>query len=205
MEEEVGDAYKMDAVQCTHPRRTRGSSSNTPCGDKGYIRREDSENSAAQYVYARGFTLVYFLSSFLSPSLREYLPRALLFLHFPLPQPLIHYVSLAEQSFLFPFPGLLSASLRIGGCGLDRTSLETTHVIAFNGTRKEQRCRETKLAHARISRRSIFLYRTNLPAIAKKKIRLRRYAGKWLSRNILLLTTILLLTSTSSNINLYFI
>lgn len=30
----MDDAYKVDAVQCTHPRRTRGSSSNTREGIK---------------------------------------------------------------------------------------------------------------------------------------------------------------------------
>lgn len=181
MEEEVGDAYKMDAVQCTHPRRTRGSSSNTPCGDKGYIyiRREDSENSAAQYVYARGLHPRVF--SFLLPfsfALRGISSACPSLLAFSIAAASYSPRPSAEQSFLFPFPVYSLRLSGIGGCGLDRTSLETTHVIAFNGTRKEQRCRETKLAHARISRRSIFLYRTNLPAIAKKKIRLRRYARK---------------------------
>lgn len=31
----MGDAYKMEAVQCTHPQRTRGSSSNIREGIKG--------------------------------------------------------------------------------------------------------------------------------------------------------------------------
>lgn len=110
----MGGAYKMGDVQCTHPRRTRGSSSNTPVkgvgkGVEGRFRK------LGRSIRPRfEFTLVF--SFLLSSHRASFLRIVSLFLLSPLrrlPPPPIYpyiYTSSSHTTSLAPTRPALSAS-----------------------------------------------------------------------------------------------
>lgn len=126
----MDDAYKMDAVQCTHPRRTRGSSSNTSEGIKG-TKGRFRKLSRSIRPYPQAHSRIFFPLLFLHPYCFM-ISSVQFLLHFSVfALSCFHSVSLSLALSLY-FSLLPSDLLCLctSGCVAssrpDRTSLETT-------------------------------------------------------------------------------
>lgn len=124
----MGDAYKMDDVQCTHPRRTRGSSSNTREGIKDTKGRFRKFDRALNTCILRLLTPSSPPRPYSSPS--YFLSSVRFTVCLPCLSFYIFYYSLFWPLFLFLsifiFPSLVYSASALTVSWPDRTSLETT-------------------------------------------------------------------------------